>query len=279
MSTTYTANVKLGKPALGDTGWSTPLNSNCDSIDALAPVGGLAVTPAELPSASLNVAVAAGTVIAQDGTTVTYAGTASQAITLSSTKVLYLDGASSWALTVAASYPTTPHVKLATVVTGSTTITSVADNRQAFNVAGTIAEGVNLTVGTSTGTKIGTATTQKLGFFNATPIVQPANTTDLRTALINLGFVATGGASPLNLNGGAFAAGSATLADGGNIVVGTSTGTKIGTATSQKLGFYNATPVIQQTGGSATAGGTYTATEQTMLQTAYNCLRTLGLLS
>jgi hypothetical protein len=64
----------------------------------------------------------------------------------------------------------------------------------------TFAEGVNLIVGTTTGTKIGTATTQKLGFFNATPVVQqtlaaaasdPATTqalaNSLRTALINLG--------------------------------------------------------------------------------------------
>lgn len=32
----------------------------------------------------------------------------------------------------------------------------------------------NVTVGTTTGTKIGTATTEKLGFWNATPIVQPS---------------------------------------------------------------------------------------------------------
>jgi hypothetical protein len=62
----------------------------------------------------------------------------------------------------------------------------------------------NIVLGTTTGTKIGTATTQKLGFYNATPIVQPSSTTDLRTALINLGLYATGGASPLDLNGGAF---------------------------------------------------------------------------
>lgn len=36
-----------------------------------------------------------------------------------------------------------------------------------------------------------------------------------------------------------------TITDG-NVVLGTSTGTKVGTATSQKLGFWNATPVIQQ---------------------------------
>ena len=36
------------------------------------------------------------------------------------------------------------------------------------------------------------------------------------------------------------------LADGENIVLDTTTGTKIGTATSQKLGFFGATPVVQQ---------------------------------
>lgn len=34
----------------------------------------------------------------------------------------------------------------------------------------------NIVTDTTTGTKIGTATTQKLGFYNATPIVQPATT-------------------------------------------------------------------------------------------------------
>lgn len=35
-------------------------------------------------------------------------------------------------------------------------------------------DSTNIVLGTGTGTKIGTATTQKLGFFNATPIVQPS---------------------------------------------------------------------------------------------------------
>ena len=47
------------------------------------------------------------------------------------------------------------------------------------------------------------------------------------------------------------------LADAGDITVGTTTGTKIGTATSQKIGFYNATPVVQPT---AVADITTTAT-------------------
>jgi hypothetical protein len=38
-----------------------------------------------------------------------------------------------------------------------------------------------------------------------------------------------------------------------DFIIGTSTGTKIGTATSQKIGFFNATPVVQQSGtGEAT---------------------------
>ncbi len=39
----------------------------------------------------------------------------------------------------------------------------------------TLANAVNIAVNTSTGTKIGTATTQKLSLWNATPIVQPAS--------------------------------------------------------------------------------------------------------
>ena len=47
-----------------------------------------------------------------------------------------------------------------------------------------------------------------------------------------------------------------TIADAGNVVLATGTGTKIGTATSQKLGFFNATPVIQQAGTGETVGFT-----------------------
>lgn len=41
--------------------------------------------------------------------------------------------------------------------------------------------------------------------------------------------------------------GDVTMSDAKNIVLNTTTGTKIGTSTSQKLAFYNATPVVQQT--------------------------------
>jgi hypothetical protein len=56
--------------------------------------------------------------------------------------------------------------------TDSPTLTS-----NALYVAGGIgiADGKNINVGSTTGTKIGTATTQKLGLWNATPVIQPAS--------------------------------------------------------------------------------------------------------
>jgi hypothetical protein len=56
--------------------------------------------------------------------------------------------------------------------------------------------------------------------------------------------------------------------------------TKVVTVTQDnKLGFFAVTPVAQQTGGAATAGATYSTTEQTMLQAAYAALRAYGLLT
>ena len=63
----------------------------------------------------------------------------------------------------------------------------------------TFADSVNLAFNTTTGTKIGTATTQKIGFYNATPVVQPA-------AVANLTVTATTGSLPT-------ADGSVTIAD------------------------------------------------------------------
>lgn len=53
-----------------------------------------------------------------------------------------------------------------------------------------------------------------------------------------------------------------TLTDGDNIILGTTTGSKIGTAVGQKLGFYNATPVVQ--------AAAYTQTNSTAARTVAN---------
>jgi len=59
--------------------------------------------------------------------------------------------------------------------------------RADYSVGLALSDASNIQFGTVTGTKIGTATNQKLGFFNATPVVQPSATpvdaTDLATAL------------------------------------------------------------------------------------------------
>lgn len=51
-------------------------------------------------------------------------------------------------------------------------LASAAAALSSFTVDVTLAEGVDLTLGTTTGTKIGTGATEKLGFYGATPVVQ-----------------------------------------------------------------------------------------------------------
>jgi hypothetical protein len=78
-----------------------------------------------------------------------------------------------------------------TVPNGTTAITlalALEQNQQA-TFAGdiSISDAKNIIVGSTTGTKIGTATTQKLGFYNATPIVQPTTSVGAATFVANTG--------------------------------------------------------------------------------------------
>ena len=80
-----------------------------------------------------------------------------------------------------------------------------------------------------------------------------------------------------------------TVSDGGNVVLGTTTGTKIGTSTSQKIGFFNETPIVQPTTGVAEAafvensGGTAVNVDSTFggytIQQVVQALQNLGLLA
>jgi hypothetical protein len=90
------------------------------------------------------------------------------------------------------------------------------------------------------------------------------------------------------LNGTLAQNGTVTMSDGSNIAVGSTNGTKIGTATTQKIGFYNATPIVRPGTGVAEAAfveGTGTAVNDNStfggytLQQVVQALQNLGLLA
>lgn len=176
MSTSYSPGIGLGECAVGDTGWGPIITASLSLLDAQNAVGDLAVQLVEVPSTTLNVKVSAGLYVDQAGTVTTYAGTSSFALTANNTNYLYLDLTSSGALTKSTSaFPATAHVRIASVVALASTTSTITDQRAAFTACGPYAEGVNLAFGTSTGTQVGTAASQKIGFWGATPVIQPAS--------------------------------------------------------------------------------------------------------
>ena len=122
-----------------------------------------------------------------------------------------------------------------------------------YNNAGALAGSVNMTFAGSTltlgvagtaggalalkGSTSGTATLQTAAVAGAVTLTLPAVTNTLAVL----------GANTFT--------GAQTLSDV-DIVLGTTTGTKLGTAITQKLGFYNATPVAQQATTGTTTGFT-----------------------
>ena len=116
----------------------------------------------------------------------------------------------------------------------------------------TFADGVNLATGGSAGTKIATATTQKLGFFGATAVVQPGNTSDIRTALVNLGLLGSGGATPLNLNGGVLTPGKITSSGS---TAGAAAGANSGSGASTSISGNDTSGNVTVTTGSGPAAG------------------------
>ncbi|GAC1470637.1 MAG: hypothetical protein NVSMB9_15890 [Isosphaeraceae bacterium] len=135
MATTYTTNTRLQKPGTPDRNWDVPLNANADTLDGMTAIGSLAVTPAEVPSSSLTVRISAGTYIRADGTLNLFAGASSVAVPGSATSYLWL--VDSGVLVVGASFPAKAHVRLAQVITGSTAIAQVVDQRVQCAISGT----------------------------------------------------------------------------------------------------------------------------------------------
>lgn len=186
MSTTYTTNTNLQKPALADVGWSVPLNADFDQLDAVSAIGTLAVAQTEVPSASLNVKVSAGTYYKANGVLNTYAGTASIAMTASQTNYVYLTDAGVLTVNTTGFSTLVNSVPLAKVVTGLTTITTVTDQRLGVEsngitnylllAGGTFADTIGVVVvetGTTNGVRFGGSVGSKVGFWGVAPVVQP----------------------------------------------------------------------------------------------------------
>jgi hypothetical protein len=124
------------------------------------------------------------------------------------------------------------------VVGGSVTFPTVALTGSAI----TVTDNIPFVFGTANGSKFGTATGQKISFYNSTPIVQPANT-NVVSALVNLGLIADTVAvtfPTVALTGSAI-----TVTDNIPFVFGTTTGNRLGTTTSQKLSFFGSSPIVQ----------------------------------
>lgn len=134
MANAYTVGIGLAEPANNDPSWGTTLNADLTLLDAQAALGALAVQTVEHPSASLNIAVSAGSFRKGDGSIVTYAGTTSQACTTAVTNYVFLNDSGTLAVNTTG-FPTSC-MRLATVVAGATTITSVTDARIPWAMAG-----------------------------------------------------------------------------------------------------------------------------------------------
>lgn len=170
--------------------------------------------------------VASAKTITHNATT-TFAGTDGKTLTISNSGTL--GGGDAFVLAIAAAKTLT--------VSNTLTFTGTDASSVAFGTGGTVlytASTIPLTVGSTT---IASGTDTRILYDNAGVLGE--------YTLTGTGTVVAMQTNP-TLSG-------VTITDATNIVLNTTTGTKIGTGTTQKLAFYNSTPVVQQTGDVATA--------------------------
>jgi hypothetical protein len=186
MARTYTDRARLGTLTLDELLWHEPLNTSANRLESLMPVGGLCVGLEDPETPDLEVRVGSGRYTKSDGTEATYAGATAVAIPASSTRCVWLDDAA--ALQQGAAFPSTRHTPLAVVTTSGTAVTAIEDRRPAFGQVGSNAlpflpltggtftdtSVVVLTLGTANGVRIGATSSDKLGFYGATPIARPS---------------------------------------------------------------------------------------------------------
>lgn len=210
---------------------------------------------------------------------------------------------------------------LSLLINGSITSTNTIDLSSTATTALTLTRSGNLDQGhtmvssTTGGVASSGSGNQSLISFTGTINNTATNTSTFRSIFLNHTFTAiqTGGAyrgidiiAPSTVTGGGtityFRCGTSTTADifvvqpttvtfgdAVNIAVNTTTGTKIGTATTQKIGFWNVAPVAQPTTAVASAtysspgAGTTIKTDDTFdgytLQQVVRALRNIGILA
>ena len=89
-----------------------------------------------------------------------------------------------------------------------------------------------------------------IGFYGTTPTAKPANT-NVVSALVSLGLIANtvtigvAGGGSVTFPTVALTGSAITVTDNIPFVFGTTNGSKFGTATAQKISFYNSTPIVQ----------------------------------
>lgn len=135
---TPTTRIRLAKYAPNEANWGPGVDVNFDVLDAIEPVGGLAVVTAEVPSSTLRVKVNGGTILSSTGAYVAYAG-AIVTIPASNGTALWLTDAG--AIAQATAYPSsaTIQARLAFVTTDASKVVAIRDDRTTVRAAGVAA--------------------------------------------------------------------------------------------------------------------------------------------
>lgn len=144
----------------------------------------------------------------------------------------------------------------AVAVTPGTLATTGLRLAQTWNSAGTTCRGLEVAVTNTNSAAASTffrvcggaaGTTELFGINAAGWITGPTSGTMVLapSAGNNMNLYATGGGN-ITANASLVCNGGISMQDGQNISLGTSSGMKLGTATTQKLAFWNTTPVVQQ---------------------------------
>ena len=204
---------------------------------------------------------------------------------------------------ISSSLSSTAHIRGTSPTTGSAFLVQNSTPANVFNVlnSGFVGVGTNtpislLHIGTSSGTSLGDFTTPALTFNTLNQgIYLDSNRLFFKVAgAFNFGIDSTGvlgngyrinGAASNNVTTPIFVPSRVSLGlnsglggnNAGDISLITSGSTRLRINYNGDLGFFGVTPVARQTLGAATAGATYTATEQGMLQRVYDALRNYGL--